>query len=645
MAGKEFARRWANVSLRAKITGVTVFILTLGLFVAGAGTLSFLRPQIIAQQDARLQQLQSDPSLALAEGADTSALSRKDVLFAPNNYFIAVLDPAGNILYDNYRGENQPSSPLVPIIPLDRAEELSETTLVLRDTDTNGTWRAVLTPITSSTAPGEISGYMLIASSTEIIDSILARYITIFTGFGVAVVLLGAALTRILVTNTFEPLSEVERTAANIANGDFSQRIHAQSQRTEVGRLSQSLNTMLDRIDDAFSERDRTIGQMRRFVGDASHELRTPLVSVRGYAELYRMGGLQSDADVEQAMERIEKEAIRMGSLVEDLLALARLDERKPLEAEPVNVLPLARDAALDAMAQAPGRSVTVVNLGRVDSADAGGAGAGGVGAAGGAGATSGASGTRAGLLGTKSGAGGARVSKRATARAEAARVEAARIDSARAEAADLSSATPSTGAIALAGATLARIRSLAGRLAPSGAPTIESVSAGEVAVDLSELSEDDAARLSCAPIVLANENKVRQVLNNLIGNALRYTPDGSPIEIVLTPRPFAHSMRIEVVDHGEGIPEQIRSKIFERFWRADTSRNRETGGSGLGLAIVASIVDAHRGAVSVHATPGGGATFRVELPLAESALAGSPGSPGVPGAAAAGSATLGSEL
>ena len=70
---------------------------------------------------------------------------------------------------------------------------------------------------------------------------------------------------------------------------------------------------------------------MRRFVGDASHELRTPLVSVRGYAELYRMGALQTPEDVAQAMERIEKEAIRMGGLVEDLLELARLDETKPL--------------------------------------------------------------------------------------------------------------------------------------------------------------------------------------------------------------------------------------------------------------------------------------------------------------------------
>ena len=74
----------------------------------------------------------------------------------------------------------------------------------------------------------------------------------------------------------------------------------------------------------------------------------------------------------------------------------------------------------------------------------------------------------------------------------------------------------------------------------------------------------------------------------------------------------------IRVVDHGEGVPEPIRDKIFQRFWRADTSRARETGGSGLGLAIVSSIVQRHNGTISVEETPGGGATFEVALPTVQ---------------------------
>jgi len=73
----------------------------------------------------------------------------------------------------------------------------------------------------------------------------------------------------------------------------------------------------------------------------------------------------------------------------------------------------------------------------------------------------------------------------------------------------------------------------------------------------------------------------------------------------------------LAVIDHGDGVPAEIRDKIFQRFWRADTSRARETGGNGLGLAIVAAIVQAHRGSIDIVDTPGGGATFRVWLPLA----------------------------
>jgi len=117
-------------------------------------------------------------------------------------------------------------------------------------------------------------------------------------------------------------------------------------------------------------------------------------------------------------------------------------------------------------------------------------------------------------------------------------------------------------------------------------------------------------------PIVLAEENKIRQVVTNLMGNAMRFTEHDDPIEIgigVDDERGMAH---IDVIDHGEGIPPQLREKIFQRFWRADTSRARDTGGSGLGLAIVSGIVHAHNGSVEVFDTEGGGATFRVWLPL-----------------------------
>lgn len=473
------AERFARVSLLSKITGVTVFILTLGLFVAGAGTLAFLKPQLTLTQEIELRQLLVDPTPALAVGADPTALTRNDVLSASDRYYIAVLDDSGTLLIDNFRHWSSRKSPVLPVITSEWVERQGDQPFQVMSDD-GAQWRAVAAPVTGL----GVEGTMVFATSTEFVNQIMAQYLTVFTGFGIAVILLGAALTRLLVIATFEPLHEVERTALEIAQGDFSKRINVQAPGTEVGHLGESLNVMLDEIDLSFKERARTIDQMRRFVGDAGHELRTPLASVRGYAELYRMGALDDPDDIKQAMGRIEGEAIRMGDLVEDLLALARLDERRPLELQPIDLVPLAHDAVLDAWAQAPDRDINVI-------------------------------------------------------------------------------------------------------------------------------IDDDPV------VVLGDELRVRQMLTNLIANALRHTPDGSPIEVVVSHLPGTTMGQFEVVDHGEGIPAQLRDKIFDRFYRADNSRNRETGGSGLGLSIVKSIADAHGGIVSAHETDNGGATFRVELPLA----------------------------
>jgi two-component system OmpR family sensor kinase len=376
-------------------------------------------------------------------------------------------------------------------------------------------------------------------------DAIIARFISIFLAFGLMIVILGAVLTRLLVTSTFAPLREVEVTAAAIADGDFSQRLPGATPNTEVGRLNRSLNTMLGRIDRAFSDRARTIAQMRRFVGDASHELRTPLVSVRGYAELYRMGALQTPEDVAQAMERIEKEAIRMGELVEDLLELARIDEAKQPRLAPVDLVPIARDAALDAMASAPARTVTVV-----------------------------------------------------IAPTEVTEVP-VEPESVATPPAGTRPVTTLTGPIQFAGRSIARLRRRPAR-----------------AADAVEVAPVVASIPTIHAVILAEENKIRQVVTNLMGNAMRFTPDDSPIELGIAVDPVQRTAQLDVIDHGEGIPPQIREKIFERFWRADTSRTRETGGSGLGLAIVAGIVANLKGHVEVLETPGGGATFRVTLPL-----------------------------
>ena len=533
---------WNRVSLRAKITGVTALLLTLGLLVAGAGTMSVLGNYLLDEVDAKLgiALAQIDDSIINISG--TAPNLRCDIALPFSDYFIAVVTPEGELLCSN---RDNASHPVV--------DELTsafvaphDTAFTLPSSAPGSQWRvmAYLAPTTASDV------YYTVAVGLDLKDTngIVARYAAIFLFFGLTVVILGGALTRLLVTSTFGPLREVEATAARFADGDFSQRLGGATPNTEVGRLNHSLNSMLNRIDRAFADRARTIEQMRRFVGDASHELRTPLVSVRGYAELYRMGALTKPEDVAQAMERIEKEAIRMGELVEDLLELARIDEAKPLHLVEVDLVPLAHDAALDAMASAPDRIVTVVVPEQAVSEDD--------------------------------------VDESWRAQEPIVPVR---------------SATLATGPIAFAEATLARLRARR---------TKQAVSVGV------NVAAPEAVRPSLKTVVWADENKIRQVLTNLIGNAMRFTPDGSPIEIGVEADPGRRLAILSVIDHGEGIPPQIRGKIFQRFWRADNSRNRGTGGSGLGLAIVSAIVEAHKGAVEVVETPGGGATFRVALPV-----------------------------
>jgi two-component system OmpR family sensor kinase len=555
--------RWNAISLRTKMTGVSVLLLTIGLLVAGIGSMQVLRNYLTTETDSKIAVAIKQLDNSILQIEDTTASVNCSVTSVPTEFYIGVMNADGSLVCANRSATSQHPE----------QSSLADTFMVpdqvlftVNNAPDAGQWRVVSVPQTLPQSGERV--FIVVGLSLKETDTLITRYAAIFLFFGLTVVILGGALTRLLVTTSFTPLREVEATAARFAAGDFSQRLDAATPNTEVGRLNRSLNSMLARIDHAFAERARTIDQMRRFVGDASHELRTPLVSVRGYAELYRMGAITEPADVAQAMERIEKEAIRMGELVQDLLELARIDEAKPLQLTPVDLVPLAQDAALDAMASSPDRSVTVV------------------------------------------------VTVPIAAPAVGIASEAVSSDTAPAETLAAPSAPPApaapkptppipsgmaTGPIAFAGATLARLRTRKVRVTKGLVPVAEE---GVAPIPLPEA------------VIWAEENKIRQVLTNLIGNAVRFTPPTSPIEIGVEIDDSHNRAILSVIDHGAGIALEIREKIFQRFWRADSSRNRDTGGSGLGLAIVSSILAAHNGEVKVDETPGGGATFRVLLPL-----------------------------
>jgi two-component system OmpR family sensor kinase len=164
-----------------------------------------------------------------------------------------------------------------------------------------------------------------------------------------------------LVRRGLRPLEEMGVTAGAIAAGDLTRRVEPTDERTEVGRLGLALNEMLAQIEAAFEERRASEARLRRFVADASHELRTPLTSIRGYAELFRRGADTRPEDLAKSMRRIEAEAARLGVLVDDLLLLARLDQGRPLEREPVDLARIAEDAADSARAIDGTRLLTLV--------------------------------------------------------------------------------------------------------------------------------------------------------------------------------------------------------------------------------------------------------------------------------------------
>ncbi len=223
--------------------------------------------------------------------------------------------------------------------------------------------------------------------------------IDVIISCGLLLVLAVAGIT--LIRRSLRPLRDIERTAGAIAAGDLGRRVPDRDPRTEVGRLGRSLNAMLVHIEAAFRAQAaseeaarRSEDRMRQFVADASHELRTPLTAIRGFAEYYRQrGGVAAEpsgsgpvtarnppprsgqpgdvpaytvtgplspADLDRLMERAESEAVRMGVLVDDMLQLARLDQKRPLDFRAVDLLAITADAVHDARVIAPQRSINL---------------------------------------------------------------------------------------------------------------------------------------------------------------------------------------------------------------------------------------------------------------------------------------------
>lgn len=370
---------WSRTPLLARLVGITTVLLGMGLAIAGTATTTLLSRYLFQQVDERLNSsaatVRSWVSDKYVQTGDISNLSGY-FLGAPDFALAAqvfdsegTVDPSEEVL-EKYGTPHLPQDVTLADLPT-----LTNHAFSVSSTERGSAWRVIVKPVTSGHTT---VGYVMYAEPlADVQDTVRQAAFLLWTS-AVAIIVIGAVVGTWAVRRSLRGLREIEGTAAQIAAGDLSQRVPPAPETTEVGRLGAALNSMLAQIETAFDARTRSEERMRRFVADASHELRTPLAAIRGYGELYRMGALTEKDQVDDTMRRIEQSATRMGGLVEDLLALARLDADRPGRTEPVDLAVLATDAAHDLRAIDPTREVRV---GPLSDARAAGPGAGPAGA------------------------------------------------------------------------------------------------------------------------------------------------------------------------------------------------------------------------------------------------------------------------
>lgn len=264
-------------------------------------------------------------------------------VFGPNGGQI-VARPSGYV-------DAPDSPPALPPIPGLQASAMQGKIVTLPSVDGSLQYRVLL-------QGGPRNATFVTAASLRPVDSAVTMLVRTLALAGAAALAGASLLTWAVIRHDLKPVDRMVETAAAIAEGDLSRRVPDADPDTELGRLGAALNNMLTQIEDGIRQRDAAEARLRRFVADAAHELRTPLTSLRGYAELYRQGALPTPDAVSTAMGRIESEGARMARLVDDLLLLARTDQGRALEKEPVDLVRLAREAAGDFAAADPDRAL-----------------------------------------------------------------------------------------------------------------------------------------------------------------------------------------------------------------------------------------------------------------------------------------------
>lgn len=478
---------FSNWSLLNRLTLGVVLLSAMGVIASDVAAQTLLRSYLTEQMDSELTNV-AGGSFERVEEAGIAYEARENeearqgrraaqvpLQRVPTSISVTLIGPAGIVLgqIGGDLNRTEITSYLQAITPEQVIERANRPFTI--DTPQSD-FRAIAQRLPSGL------GTVVVAQSFEDIDRTLRRLQGLFILIGLVMISFIALASRKVITVGLRPLAAVEETAVRIAEGDLTARLPDVKPNTEVGRLVNTLNTMLGRIEESFAARLESESKLRRFVADASHELRTPITAIRGFAELHRQGAVAGEEKTKELIGRIENESKRMGSLVEDLLLLARLDQSRQMKSEPVNLSKLVLDAVESARAAGPSHSVT-----------------------------------------------------------------------------------------------------------------------------FNHFDEEIYA--------LGDNDRIHQVVANLLANARTHTPAGTAIDVSVSQSD--DGVRIRIADNGPGLSRRDQERIFERFYRADSSRVRTDGeGTGLGLSIVDAVMRAHAGQVSVESEIGKGAAFTLFFPI-----------------------------
>ena len=356
----------SNWSLRNRLILATLGLAAIAIAASDFAASNSLRTFLINQADSQLNEVVQTSMLRLdragidsanqdGDGDENGFRPLRPLGAVPTTTAVTLLDISGNVI-GRIGGEFANSIDLNEFKKLtpEKVDSLNELPFTISGDDGKTDIRAIARSLPS----GE--GTVVISVALDSVDKTVAGLRGIFILISFIVLISIAIVARSLIKLTLKPLNQIEKTAAAIAEGDLSARLPEVNSRTEVGRLTGSLNTMLSRIEESFTIRTESENKLRRFVADASHELRTPLTAIRGFAELHRQGAVVGEEKTKELVSRIEKESIRMSSLVEDLLLLARLDQSRELTFDPVDINHLVKEAVASAQAAGPGYEITV---------------------------------------------------------------------------------------------------------------------------------------------------------------------------------------------------------------------------------------------------------------------------------------------